>query len=139
VVTLRFESRLAASAAVVWVGVSTMRGVNAELMPLLRMTAPVDRVEFASWVLLGGFLPIDRHYLRLERVLPGAGFDERSTSWSQRVWIHRRRVSSSGAGACVADELEFEPGVKLLTPVLRAIVAAIFRHRHRRLRTLFAV
>ena len=95
---LRFESHLASSAPAVWNEVGTIRGVNAELGPWLRMTAPrevadlriedapLDRVLFSSWVLLAG-LPIDRHHLRLERVEPGRGFYERSTSWSERAWM----------------------------------------------------
>jgi hypothetical protein len=69
-----------------------MNGVNAELGPWLSMTAPPEardlRIEdapigeplFASWVLLRGVLPIDRHYFKLTEVRHGRGFVENSTS-----------------------------------------------------------
>src|SRR3546814_1583374 len=100
-----FSTRLGADAADVWALVSTMDGVNAELRPLLRMTHPPHlrsltdatwepgEVIHQSWLLAGGILPIDRHGLALERVLPGEGFDEESSSWLQRRWRHERRRS----------------------------------------------
>jgi len=147
---LRFESLLATPAPDVWAEVSTMGGVNAELLPLMRMTHPahVHRLEaadvepgsvlFQSWLLAFGVLPIDRHALSLERVYPGEGFDERSSSWMQRVWIHRRRVIALDGGGCrVTDEVSFEPRLSLAAPVLRRIVGALFDHRHRRLQRRF--
>jgi ligand-binding SRPBCC domain-containing protein len=56
-----------------------------------------------------------------------------------RVWQHERVVEARGEDACqVTDRLAFElrrplaaiPGAERLA---RAIVAALFRHRHRRL------
>ena len=126
-----------------------MDGVNAELRPLLRMTHPADRSDlsnmpvgetvFASWLLLFGALPVDRHFLRLERVLPGQGFDERSQAWTQREWVHRRRVLDVPGGCVVRDELEFTPRVAFMRPLLRAMVRQVFEHRHRRLRARFGM
>lgn len=124
-----------------------MEGVNAELRPLLRMTHPADLTDlsrmpvgepaFASWLLLFGALPVDRHFLRLERVLPGQGFDERSQAWTQREWVHRRRVLDVPGGCVVRDELEFAPRFAPMRPLLRMMVRAVFTHRHRRLRARF--
>lgn len=124
-----------------------MSGVNAELMPLMRMSypadagsiesAPVNRLVFASWLLLFGFIPIDRHFLSFESILPGAGFDERSWSWMQRVWVHRRRVVADGGACVLSDELAFEPRLPLARPILRLVVRGLFEHRHRRLRARF--
>lgn len=146
-IELHFESRLAASATEVWRVASTMRGVNAELMPLLRMTHPARHADlntlaigecaFASWLLLFGLLPIDRHLLQLERVLPGEGFDERSHAWTQKVWVHRRRVLAAADGCVVRDTLAFEPRLALMRPLLRVMVRTVFEHRHRRLRARF--
>ena len=67
--SLTFASELNASSSSVWAVVGTMKGVNDELGPWLRMTSPPEastlRIEdaplgqplFASWVLLGGLLP----------------------------------------------------------------------------------
>jgi hypothetical protein len=106
-IALEFRSRVAAPPDVVWRVVATMDGVNAELAPWLRMTHPPDRADlraqmvppgevvFHSWLLLLGVLPVDRHALSFES-LHERGFDERSTSWSNRIWIHRRRVAGDG-------------------------------------------
>lgn len=147
--TLRFESALAASAEDVWAVASTMEGVNHELMPLMRMTHPPDagglddpRVQpgsviFRCWLLAGGFLPVDRHCLILERLYPGEGFDEHSHSWLQRVWIHQRRIRPDGDGCRVVDELAFEPRIRVTAALVTPIVRALFEHRHRRLRARF--
>lgn len=143
---LRFSSHLSASTADVWASISTMPGVNYELLPLLRMThpkaaawtpleeAPLGRCAFASYLLLLGVLPFDRHALTLVRVDRGQGFVEDSTSLLQRRWRHERRIAARADGGCVlTDELLFVPRLGLLTPLVRRIVEAIFRHRHRRL------
>jgi ligand-binding SRPBCC domain-containing protein len=150
VVRLSFSTRVAASAPDVWAVVSTMDGVNAELRPLMRMTHPPHLTSLAdadivlgelamhSWLLAFGFLPIDRHALGLERVYDGEGFDEESTSWLQRRWRHERRVIDEGDGtSTVTDELTAEPRLGLLAPVLRRVVTALFRHRHRQLARRF--
>lgn len=144
--TFRITSRLAAPAAEVWAEVSTFEGVNRELGPWLRMTAPPEAAGksiaeapigermFRSWLLVLGVLPMDYDDIVLERVLPGRGFDERSKMLSMSVWEHRRRIEPLGEGACdVTDELAFEPRLAIVLPIARRIVAALFRHRHARL------
>jgi ligand-binding SRPBCC domain-containing protein len=140
-------SRLEAPAPAVWERISTFEGVNDELMPLMRMTAPTEvrRLEpeqvvlgeriCRSWVLLFGFLPFDYDDLVLVELEPGRGFRERSTMLSMRSWEHERRLEPDGAGACTLhDRLTFTPRLPLpLAPVVRAV----FRHRHRRLRKRF--
>lgn len=148
--SLRFVSRLAANQAPVWASISTMTGVNEELMPLVRMTypkqadamkitdAPLGEVAFASYVLLFGLLPLDRHALRLEQIFPGEGFLEDSTSLLQRRWRHERHVTPDGDRHCIlSDDLRFEPRVPLFTPIVRRIVRAVFDHRHQQLHKKF--
>jgi len=143
-VRLRFESRLAVSPEAVQRVALTMPGVNAELMPLLRMSypaqyrtldvhaAPAGEVVFHSWLLLFGLLPVDRHALAFEAIHEN-GFDERSSSWLQSIWIHRRRIDAVPGGTRVTDELEFEPRLRIAMPLVAAIITRVFRHRHRRL------
>lgn len=146
---LSFASALAAPAPEVWRVVGTMAGVNAELGPWFRMTtpdgasrlrledAPIGVPLFSSWVLLRG-VPVDRHALTLEQVLPGERFREHSTSWLEASWIHERHVRAAGEDTCtVEDRLAFVPRLALLRPLVRRIVAATFRHRHRQLRRRF--
>lgn len=127
-----------------------MRGVNAELGPWIRMTAPPEAVDtpledapvgepiFSSWILLGGILPIDRHHLMLTSVARERGFVEDSTSWSQRRWEHTRELKPSGDRACVViDRLAFTPRVAASGFLLERIIGALFRRRHRVLRAHF--
>lgn len=149
-IRLSFESRLAAPAQDVLAEAMTMRGVNAELMPLVRMTYPADaenldteraplkQTLFHSWLMLGGVIPMDRHALAFDELYDN-GFDERSTSWVQRVWIHRRRVVEDGKGCIVTDELEFQPRLPVPASIPAALVSRVFRHRHARLRDRYGV
>ena len=146
-IRLTFQSDLAATETVIWERVSRMSGVNDELWPLVRMTRrpdgsdPIfrtpmgDHVAFPSWILLFGVLPIDRHALAANSI--GSGFDERSSSWLQRFWNHRRRLQVIDGGTRVCDELEFEPRLRLLEPLVGPVIGVIFRHRHRRLARRF--
>jgi ligand-binding SRPBCC domain-containing protein len=144
------ESILAAPPETVWARVSTFEGINDELRPLMRMTAPariraLDPSEvvlgeriFRSWVLLFGVIPIDYDDLALVALEPGRGFHERSTMMSMRVWEHERRLEPDGDSRCrIRDRLSFEPRVALAGPLLERFVRGTFRHRHRRLRRFF--
>lgn len=146
---LEISTRVTASRAEVWAAVSTMQGVNAELMPFVRMTYP-DRASrlsgadikpgeilFRSWLLALGVVPFDLHTLVLAEVIDGEGFVEESSSWMQRRWRHERRIRGDVGGCVVTDHLVVEPRVRLAMPVVRAVVGRLFAHRHRRLRVLF--
>jgi hypothetical protein len=134
----------------VWARVTTMAGVNDELMPVVRMTiprelaaftiadAPLGERAFRSWILLFGALPIDAHDLTLVGLDLGRGFHEHSSSLAQRHWIHRRTLTAVPEGTRVTDEIQFAPRLAFLAPILRPLLHAIFRHRHRRLGRYFA-
>ncbi len=143
-------SRLDAPAGRVWEHASSFDGVNDELRPLLRMTAPRDLRSldpsevrlgeriFRSWVLLFGVVPVDYDDITLIELEPGRGFHERSRMLSMRVWEHERWIDPDGDGACMLrDRLSFEPRLLVPRRVARPIVGALFRHRHRRLRRRF--
>ena len=137
-----------APAAAVWSRVSTMDGVNAELAPWVRMTHPatlhgladapdlVGRVAFHSWLLAGGWIPFDRHALRLvaveDRGVDGGAFVEESTSWLQARWRHERDVERVDEGRCrVTDRLLVVPRVPLARPIVARVVPWLFARRHR--------
>ncbi len=141
---------LDAPRATVWASVASAEGINHELGPWLRMTVPagVDSLDLdhlptgqrlgRSWLLLGGVLPVDYDDLRLERLVPGEGFDERSTMLSARVWEHRRWLRDDGPGRCIVeDRVSFEPRVPGTSMLLRAIAGRVFAHRHDRLLARF--
>jgi ligand-binding SRPBCC domain-containing protein len=147
--SVQLESRLPASPEAVWERVSTFEGVNDELGPVLRMTAPAsvraldpadvvlgERI-FRSWVLLFGVLPIDYDDLTLIALEPGRGFHERSRMLSMRVWEHERTLTADGSGCVVRDRLGFEPRLPGMGPLLERVIRATFRHRHKRLRRRF--
>ena len=74
----------------------------------------------------------------LERIEPGRGFLERSTMLSQRLWEHERTIEPVAGGGCtIADRVAWEPRLPLPGRLLRPLFAAVFRHRHRRLRRHF--
>jgi ligand-binding SRPBCC domain-containing protein len=148
--TVEQESVVAAPTEAVWARVSTFEGINDELGPLMRMTAParvraLDPSEvvlgeriFRSWVLLFGVIPIDYDDLTLIALEPGRGFHERSRMLSMRVWEHERTLEPTGDSATrVSDRLSFEPRVPGSGPLLERFIRATFRHRHRRLRRRF--
>ena len=123
-----------------------MDAVNAELHPLVKMTAPTawraaplqqwaaGPVLFRSIVLLFGFLPVDVHSLRLERVCPGRGFLERSHSWCNSLWQHERTTTPSPAGCIVTDTITVKGRIPFATTLLMPVYRLVFRHRHRRMK-----
>jgi len=143
------RSRLNTPAERVWAWVTTAAGVNDELRPWLRMTAPasvrasglaaaaVGERICRSWVLLLGVLPIDYDDITLVRIDPGSGFLERSPMLSQRFWEHERTLTPLEGGCELTDRIRFEPRLSIAAGASRHVLAAIFRHRHRRLRRRF--
>jgi hypothetical protein len=90
-----------------------------------------------SFVLLGGVLPIDYDDLTLVRLDPPAGFLERSSMLSQRVWEHERTLEQTPEGCVLTDRISYAPRIPLPATLSRAVYARVFRHRHRRLRRRF--
>lgn len=148
------SSELPVPAAEAWAGAATEEGINYELSPILRMTMPaglrgkpIDDVEVGatvgrSWILLGRLLPVDYDDLRLTELEPGRRFLERSRTLAFSVWSHERVIEPVDDGRCrVTDTLGFElKRLPALVPGLArpatAVVAFLFRHRHRRLARL---
>ena len=127
----------------------TMKGVNQELGPLVRMSAPSDWRDrpitdwppktplFRSWILLFGFLPIDRHSFYFESIDPGSGFEEASSSWMNRIWCHSRTVEGNERYVTVTDSVEYEFRLPLVGLLFLPIYKMIFSIRHRYLRRTF--
>jgi ligand-binding SRPBCC domain-containing protein len=142
-------SALAAAPERVWERVASLAGINHELGPWMRMTAPrgaelsvehvpIGRRWFRSWVLLGGVLPFDFDDLCIERLEPGRGFLERSRMLSAPVWEHERTLEPLAGGATrLIDRVAFEPRAAAAARLHRAVIRATFSHRHRRLRSFF--
>lgn len=130
-------------------GLLTMKGVNMELSPLLRMTAPSEwsskpifewptgKVLFSSWILLFGIIPIDRHTFFFQSIDRQRGFAEASSSLTNKLWQHRRELNRSGSSCRVTDTVEFQCRLPLLANVLAPVYRFIFRQRHQVLRSYY--
>jgi ligand-binding SRPBCC domain-containing protein len=142
-------SELDAPPGAVWARVASMQGINHELGPWMRMTSPrgaelsadavpLGRRWFRSWILLFGVLPFDYDDLCVDRLDPERGFLERSKMLSASRWEHERTLEALPGGATrVTDRVVFVPRIRATSGLHRALIAAIFRHRHRRLRSHF--
>jgi ligand-binding SRPBCC domain-containing protein len=152
--TLVFRSRLDASADAVWTHATSMRGVNRELAPWLRMTYPagfddlarvalaeggeVPTKLFVSWILAFRVIPAERWDLGLAELGPGRRFVERSNVLTLSSWRHERSVEPVDVGAsALTDRLTFAPRIALVAPLVVRLVSALFGHRHRWLRRRF--
>jgi hypothetical protein len=144
---LEVASLLAAAPEDVWARVGTVDGVNLELAPWLRLTAPRDvrrledlppgRTAFRAWVLLLGVVPVEVDRVCLVRVQPLHGYLERSRLVTQRAWRHERTLERRADGTLLVDRVAAVPRWQVAVALQRALVLAVFRHRHRRLRAAF--
>ncbi len=149
--SVQLQSNLAVNRQILWNHVVSMPNVNKELMPYIRMTYPANRVTlngvenvpygqtlFVSILLLFGLIPIDLHWLRLDKIVNGRAFHENSTTLMHRYWKHTRTLVDKGEGVTViTDEVEFMPRIAMLGYILLPIVKYIFNHRHEQLRKTF--
>jgi len=151
-ISLQFESKLGAPREWIWDWITSLRGISAELSPLLRMTAPrgvlnITDVEFKpgvrlfrSRVYLFGILPIDRSDLTLLELDPGRGFLEQSPMLSMRLWRHERRIldcPDDASASLLIDRLSFSP--RWAPGLVRWFLRRVFLHRHAVLRAAFTL
>lgn len=146
---VRRASVLRAPPDAVWTRVTTFAGINDELRPLMRMTAPpalreggiaaVPLGERAcrSWILAGGVLPVEYDDLTVVELEEGR-FLERSSMLTQAVWEHERTVVPHSDGARIADRVAFTPRRGVPAALTARIVGLTFDHRHRRLQRRFS-
>lgn len=143
-----FSTRLRAPAGDVWAHASTIAGVNRELFPLARMTAPPGarldastivpgRRAFRSWILAFGVVPVDYDDLTLVDLEEPRRFLERSAMLTQRLWEHERTVEPAGGGCLVRDRVRFEPRSTLLGRLQLPVFRLVFANRHRQLARIF--
>jgi ligand-binding SRPBCC domain-containing protein len=147
-VELTFQSRLDAPRDRVWAWATSVEGISRELRPLLRMTTPPElrnlrdvRLEpgkplFRSWILLFGFLPVDRSDLTLLELRDGTGFVEQSPMLSMSLWRHERTLEAEGDATILTDRLTFAP--RFGRALGAWFIRTVFGHRHAVLRKAFA-
>jgi ligand-binding SRPBCC domain-containing protein len=140
---------LAAPPEAVWQRVTTPRGINDELLPLVRMTTPpalrgvtigdvpVGESLGRSWLLMFGLVPVEFDDLTIAELEPGRRFLERSAMLTQSEWRHERIVEPHRDGCRVTDRLAWQGRWKASEVLYGLVVPVLFRHRHRRLRRGF--
>ncbi|AWH90891.1 hypothetical protein [Dietzia lutea] len=130
----------------VWARVVTADGVAHEFGPVLTMRfpsalagtsiaeVPTGRPVGRAWILLAGVIPLEFDDLTILEDSASRYFHERSRLGSCRVWEHRRDLEALPDGTTrVTDTLRAVPRALLPRSVVRAVVGALFTHRHRRL------
>jgi ligand-binding SRPBCC domain-containing protein len=149
-VIIEQRSIVRATPDVVWQRITSPAGINYEMKPLMRMSAPrganldIAQVQPGQhigrcWLWLFGFLPFDYDNLTIAALEPGASFHEKSTMLWMRRWEHERFVTEVGEGRTeVFDRVTFTPRLRVFSWPVRGIVRRLFAHRHKRLRRYFA-
>ncbi|MES2621251.1 MAG: hypothetical protein V4615_10395 [Bacteroidota bacterium] len=148
--TFAIESEINSSKEILWQHITQMKNVNAELKPFARMTypkemseigkneVPLKQVLFKSVILLFGSIPIDLHYLCLDRIDVGTAFYENSYSIQHHYWKHIRTISECNGKTLVKDEIHFAPRISLLGYLLLPVYKIIFANRHKQLSKVFS-
>ena len=136
--------RLRADVDLVASEVLSVCGVNYELGPLLKMTAPKPWAEkpisqwpvgtrlFRSAVLLFYFVPVDLHSFMFVHTTP-KGFSEKSSTLMNSRWEHKRRITESDTGCVITDFVRFTGRVRFLEPLMKQVHLFVFRRRHQKL------
>lgn len=142
---LEFCSDLAVPQAKAWQWITSVEGITAEMMPLMRMSVPrgvrnITTVDFEpgkrlfrSYIFLFGVLPFDFSDLTLTELTPGVGFVEESPMGSMKSWKHVRTLEAIPGGTRLKDSLTFEPRFPPRA-VTRWFIQRFFAHRHKVLR-----
>ena len=136
----------------VWKHITQMKNVNAELSPFIHMTFPKDRTEisdalivptntvlFTSVLLLFRWIPIDLHFLCLDRVEEGTAFYENSYTLLNRYWKHTRILTERMGKVYVLDDVHFSPRLPLIGYFLLPVIRYIFKNRHHNLKASLGV
>ena len=125
-----------------------MDGVNYELGPVLHMSAPAEwaNLHFADWaenrelftskITLFGFIPFDSHQFRF-KATHVTGFHENSRNIMNSLWEHRRELCGDDSTTTVTDRVSYESKIGVLGYLMYPIYRAVFRYRHRRLKTKY--
>ncbi|WP_306397310.1 hypothetical protein [Telluria beijingensis] len=141
-VELTMTTQVPVSTQEAWAWSTSLKGVRAEMQPLLKIVFPKGMNEIGANTMLGkplgrcqfllfGLFPVDMSKLTFTEIVPGRRFVEQSPLLSMRAWRHERVVTPAGdgRGACVTDRLAFSP--RFATPLVRAMVKLLFEHRHK--------
>jgi ligand-binding SRPBCC domain-containing protein len=139
-VRVTFESKLPRTPGELWSWSTSVRGVDAEMAPVLKLEFPKGMEEMPQdqgslgrplgncKFLLFGVLPVDLSRLTFVEVEPGRRFVEQSPLLSMKSWRHERAIVPAVDGTRIVDTLEFTP--RFATRVVTWFISRFFRHRH---------
>jgi len=138
-------SVLRADPQIVWQSVSTLAGVNEEMAPWLKMTAPQgsDLEAAASGEVLPlklvgpAGVPLGTYPLRLLEMNEGSGFLEQTRMLPFFLWQHERTIQPDGSGTRITDSLGWKWRARRLDFLVIPMVRRFFGHRHGVLRREF--
>lgn len=136
---LTFTTHLPTSVDEIWSWSTSIRGIQAEMWPILKITFPKGLKHIDKDTALGkplcrchflllGLFPMDMSKLTFVELEPGHRFVEQSPLVSMHLWRHERIVTPAGNGATVTDNLEFSP--RFASPIVKWFVKLFFEHRH---------
>ena len=144
-IEFEYSSELKVDAEILRRDAFTMKGVNFELFPLVKMTSttrysntsilewPKNQQVFTSILLLGGIVPIDYHNFTFV-ALESDGFEECSNTLMNKEWKHKRTIKDFGGNALVIDNVSYKSRIYFVGLLMKPIYKFIFKHRHKRLR-----
>ncbi|WP_372365855.1 hypothetical protein [Candidatus Uabimicrobium sp. HlEnr_7] len=146
---LEFESTVNSDSATLWNWIISKRGINSELFPLVYMTKldifstitaenfEPGKVIVSSWILLFGFIPVDRLRITPVEIVEGQHFIEESPMFTMKKWRHERYVIPTQNACQVKDIIVFEP--LAFKTIVSIFVKLLFRNRHKNLRKKFSI
>lgn len=146
-VRVTFETKLPRNPGELWNWSTSVRGVDAEMGPILKLEFPKGMTQMPQEqgslrrplgnckFLLFGLLPVDLSRLTFVELEPGRRFVEQSPLLSMKEWRHERVIDPAADGTRVVDTLEFTP--RFATGVVTWFISRFFRHRHAVLRRQF--
>jgi ligand-binding SRPBCC domain-containing protein len=139
-VRVTFESKVPTTPVELWNWSTSVRGVDAEMGPILKLDFPKGMTHIPRdgsglgkplgncKFLLFGIVPVDLSRLTFVEVEPGRRFVEESPLLSMKEWRHERVITPGEDGTRVVDNLEFTP--RFATGIVKWFISKFFQHRH---------
>jgi ligand-binding SRPBCC domain-containing protein len=146
-VRVSFHSKVARAPAELWNWSTSVRGVDAEMAPVLKLDFPKGMTHIPRdgsglgrplgncKFLLFGLVPVDLSRLTFVEVDPGRRFVEESPLLSMKSWRHERTIAPGSGGTEVVDKLEFTP--RFAPKLVAWFISKFFEHRHAVLQRTF--
>ncbi|MFX1273959.1 MAG: hypothetical protein ACFFBP_02355 [Promethearchaeota archaeon] len=139
-INLKFQTIVSAPIEEVWEWITSLKGIQKEMWPYFKMTAPkgiknikdlkveLGKVLFRSHIYLFGFLPFGHDDMTLIEYSEGKGFIEQSPMTSMELWRHQREIETVDTGTMITDQLTFKP--RHASQLIGKFMRRVFRHRH---------